>query len=72
MLLQGSSQRLDVMSESDAGSQYSQFSQGVASPVSTPNIAKRKSVNDRSVEKLQVMTVSGCSFQEVETEVRCG
>ena len=68
--IQGSSQRLDVTSESDSLSQAGQFpitalntslssvifppsgdtySQGAASPISTPNIVKRKSVNDRSV-----------------------
>ena len=65
---QGSSQRLDVTSESESLSQAGNiprthtsqdfilvltpgdnYSQGAASPISTPNIAKRKSVNDRSV-----------------------
>ena len=45
--LQGSSQRLDRMSESDTLSQAGDFTGHSASPISTPNIAKRKSVNDR-------------------------
>ena len=45
--LQGSSQRLDRMSESDTLSQSGDYTGHSASPISTPNIAKRKSVNDR-------------------------
>ena len=44
---QGSSQRLDSLSESDSHSMLGDsFSQGGPSPISTPSFAKRKSVQD--------------------------
>ena len=57
MKFQGSSQRLDSQSESDAFSQagdnYSQKSS--PSPISTPHLSKRKSVHDRKLRPKSVV-----------------
>ena len=68
---QGSSQRLDSLSESDSHSMLGDsFSQGGPSPISTPSFAKRKSVQDSRKLRPKSVVDNGEGYGPGETALK--